>query len=79
MANVKKPAKAVKEKKYIVIYDDNGGKFIEEWVIGSKQDIIDDFNKDPDLYLNAKDVLTIYELGPSIPFKFVTPQIVLDL
>jgi hypothetical protein len=62
-----------------VLYDDNGGKFIEEWVVGSKQDIIDHFNEDPELYINAEKFLTIYELGPSIPFKFVTPQIVLDL
>jgi hypothetical protein len=78
MANVKKPAKAVQGKKYIVMYDDNDG-FVENWAVGSKQDIIDEFNKDPNLYLNAKDELTIYELGPSVPFKFVTPQIVLDL
>ena len=78
MANVKKPAKAVEEKRYIVIYDDGEG-FVEQWVIGSKQDITNDFNKDPDLYLKSKEDLTIYELGPSVPFKLVTPQIVLNL
>ena len=72
MANIRKSAKVGKEKKYIVLYQDT-----ETWVVGSKQDIIDDFNKDPELYVGEAKDLAIYELGEPIPFSFVTPQIVL--
>lgn len=72
MANIRKSAKVGKEKKYIVLYQDT-----ETWVVGSKQDIIDDFDKDPELYVREAKEIAIYELGESIPFKFVTPQIVL--
>ena len=75
MANVKKPAKAVEEKKYIVIYDDNKG-FVEQWAMGSSKEIIIHFNEDPELYIDAEEFLTIYELGSAVQFKFVTPQIV---
>ena len=60
------------EKKYIVLYQDD-----ETWVVGSKQDIIDDFDKDPELYVREAKDIAIYELGEPIPFKFVTPQILL--
>jgi len=73
MANIRKSAKIAKDsKKYIVLYQDT-----ETWVVGSKQDIIDDFNKDPELYVREAKDLAIYELGEPIPFSFVTPQIVL--
>ena len=75
MANVKKSVNKLTVKKYIVIYDDNKG-FVEQWAMGSSKEIIDHFNEDPELYINAGEFLTIYELGPAIPFKFVTPQIV---
>jgi len=75
MANVKKPAKAVEEKKYIVIYDDNKG-FVEQWAMGSSKEIIHHFNENPELYIDAEEFLTIYELGSAVSFKFVTPQIV---
>lgn len=64
------PPKKVKEKKYIALYDNT-----EVWVIGTQQDIIDDFNQEPDAYLSADGMLEIYELGEPIKFGFVTPKI----
>jgi len=63
-------AKPAKQKQYIVIYENT-----EAWVVGTKQDIIDDFNENPDTYLDADGKLEIYELGEPIKFSFVTPQI----
>jgi hypothetical protein len=78
MANVKKSVNKSTVKKYIVMYDDNKG-FVEQWAMGSSKEIIDHFNEDPELYINAEEFLTIYELGSAVQFKFVTPQIVFDL
>lgn len=66
------PPKKVKdkEKKYIALYENT-----DVWIIGTKQDIIDDFNKEPDAYLSADGMLEIYELGEPIKFGFVTPKI----
>ena len=66
------PPKKVKakEKQYILMYDNT-----EAWVVGTKKDIIDDFNENPDVYLDAKHKIKIYELGEPIPFSFITPQI----
>jgi hypothetical protein len=64
------PPKKTKEKKYIVLYEKT-----EAWIIGTKQDIIDDFNQEPDAYLGNDDNLEIYELGEPIKFGFVTPKI----
>ena len=64
--------KKTEEKKYIVLYED-----AEVWVVGTKKDIINDFNKDPELYVKEAKNIKIYELGSTIPFKFVTPQIVI--
>jgi cytidine deaminase len=60
------------EKKYVVLYED-----AEVWVVGTKKDIITDFNKDPELYVKEAKNIKIYELGELLPFKFITPQIVL--
>jgi hypothetical protein len=59
-----------KEKKYVVMYEDT-----EAWVVGTKQDIIDDFNENPDAYLKADGKIEIYELGEPIQFGFVSPSI----
>jgi hypothetical protein len=63
-------AKPAKQKQYVVMYENT-----EAWVVGTKQDIIDDFNENPDTYLDADGKLEIYELGEPIKFSFVTPQI----
>lgn len=60
------------EKKYIVVYEDT-----EAWIIGNKQDIINDFDESPETYIDQADKIKIYELGEPISFSFVTPQIVL--
>jgi hypothetical protein len=59
-----------KQKQYVVMYENT-----EAWVVGTKKDIINDFNENPDTYLDAKDKIKIYELGEPIKFSFVTPQI----
>ncbi len=66
------PPKKVKakEKQYVLMYENT-----EAWVVGTKKDIINDFNENPDIYLDAKDKIKIYELGEPIPFSFITPQI----
>ena len=72
MTTKKTKTSEAKEKKYIVIYQD-----AEAWVIGSKQDIIDDFDKDPELYVREAKEIEIYELGTPISFSFITAQIIL--
>ena len=69
MATRKTKAPVAKEKQYIVLCEG------ELWVRGTKQDIINDFNEDPDLYMREEHTLKIYELPEPIPFSFVTPQI----
>jgi hypothetical protein len=64
------PPKKAKEKQYVLMYENT-----EAWVVGTKKDIINDFNESPDVYLDAKDKIKIYELGEPIPFSFITPQI----
>jgi hypothetical protein len=66
------PPKKVKnkEKQYVVMYEG-----VEAWVVGTKQDIINDFNENPDVYLNADGKIEIYELGEPIQFGFVSPSI----
>jgi hypothetical protein len=54
------------------VYEDT-----EAWVIGNKQDIINDFDESPETYIDQADKIKIYELGDPIPFSFITPQIVL--
>jgi hypothetical protein len=71
MANIRKSAKAGEEKKYIVLCKN------ETWVVGTKQDIIDDFNEDPEIYANNYDDINVYELSKPIPFSVTTPKIVL--
>ena len=65
-----KELSTAKQKQYVVMYEDT-----EAWVVGTKKDIINDFNENPDTYLDAKDKIKIYELGEPIKFSFVTPQI----
>lgn len=72
MAKSKTTAPKAKEKKYIVVFQD-----AELWVIGTRSDIIKDFNEDPEIYIDGAEHIKIYELGEPIPFTFVTPQIVL--
>ncbi len=64
------PPKKAKEKQYVLMYENS-----EAWVVGTKKDIVNDFNENPDIYLDAKDKIKIYELGEPIPFSFITPQI----
>jgi len=69
-AHLVKELSKAKQKQYVVMYENT-----EAWVVGTKQDIINDFNENPDTYLDAKDKIKIYELGEPIKFSFVTPQI----
>jgi len=45
------------------------------WVVGTKQDIINDFNVDPDAYMNENNDVKIYELGQEVPFTLVEPKL----
>jgi hypothetical protein len=65
-----KSKKKEEEKQYVVMYE-----VTEVWLVGTKQDIINDFNEDPDAYLRADGKIEIYELGEPIQFGFVTPSI----
>ncbi len=48
----------------------------ELWVMGTRQDVINDFNENPDTYMeNYKDI-DIYEVPRPISFGFVKPEIV---
>lgn len=58
-----------KEKEYVVICNK------ESWLVGTRQDIIDDFNEDPDAYIENSKNIVIYELAAPVKFSFVTPQI----
>jgi hypothetical protein len=62
-------SESVKEKQYIVIRDH------ELWLIGSKQDIIDDFNNDTNAYIKHASDIKIYELNDPISFELVTAAI----
>ena len=64
--------KKEEEKIYVVIFR---GK--ELWVMGTKQDIINDFDEDPDTYISNYKDIDIYELPRPISFGFVKPEIVL--
>ena len=59
----------VNQKQYIVLCDG------ELWIEGTKQDVINDFNEDPETYIQYANKIKIYELGEPIPFSFITPQI----
>lgn len=58
------------EKKYIVLCND-----AELWVVGTKEDVLLDFTEDKQIYIDNADNIKIYELGESIPFTFVQPQL----
>jgi len=58
-----------KEKQYVVLCND------DLWVVGTKQDIINDFNVDPDAYMNENNDVKIYELGQEVPFTLVEPKL----
>jgi len=58
-----------KEKQYIVICDN------ELWVTGTRRDVMIDFIKDSEAYVNYANDIKIYELGEPIPFSLITPQI----
>ena len=60
---------AIKQKEYIVLCDG------ELWVRGTKQDVMDDFNEDPDLYMRENNNVKIYELGNEVPFTFNEPKL----
>jgi hypothetical protein len=65
-----KPKKE-EEKIYMVVF-----KAEELWVMGTRQDVINDFNENPDTYMeNYKDI-DIYEVPRPISFGFVKPEIV---
>jgi hypothetical protein len=63
------PVVVAKEKQYVVLCND------DLWVVGTKQDIINDFNVDPDAYMNENNDVKIYELGQEVPFTLVEPKL----
>ena len=69
MAIRKTKAPVAKEKQYIVLCEG------ELWVVGTKQDVIDDFNVDPDAYMKERNDVKIYELGEEVPFTFAEPKL----
>jgi hypothetical protein len=69
MAIKKTKAPVVKEKQYVVLCDG------ELWVVGTRQDVIDDFNVDPDAYMKDSNDVKIYELGEEVPFTFAEPKL----
>lgn len=62
-------SEVVNQKQYIVL------RYDELWVKGTKQDVIDDFNEDPDAYITDIAGIKVYELSEPIPVSFITPQI----
>ena len=69
MAIKKTKAPVIKEKQYVVLCDG------ELWVVGTRQDVIDDFNVDPDAYMKEHNNVKIYELGEEVPFTFAEPKL----
>jgi hypothetical protein len=68
-AHLVKELSTAKEKQYVVLCND------DLWVVGTKQDIINDFNVDPDAYMNENNDVKIYELGQEVPFTLVEPKL----
>jgi hypothetical protein len=64
-------SKKEKEKIYMVIF-----KGEELWVMGTKQDVINDFDENSDTYMSNYKDIDIYEVPKPISFGFVTPSIV---
>jgi hypothetical protein len=64
-------SKKQEEKIYMVIFK---GKSL--WAFGTRQDIIDDFEECPSVYLDNYKDIDIYEVPRPISFGFVTPSIV---
>jgi hypothetical protein len=48
----------------------------ELWVMGTKQDVINDFDENSDTYMSNYKDIDIYEVPKPISFGFVTPSIV---
>ena len=74
MKPTKRPTKkasevAVKEKQYVVLCEG------DLWVVGTKQAIMEDFEQDPDAYMQEKNNVKIYELGQEVPFTYVEPTL----
>ena len=69
MAIKKTKAPVVKEKQYVVLCDG------DLWVVGTRQDVISDFNVDPDAYMKEHNNVKIYELGEEVPFTFAEPKL----
>lgn len=60
---------AVKEKQYVVLCDG------DLWVVGTKQDIMNDFEQDTNSYMEEENNVKIYELGQEVPFTYVEPTL----
>jgi len=45
------------------------------WVVGTRQDVMNDFNEDPDAYMKEHNDVKIYELGNEVPFTFNEPKL----
>jgi hypothetical protein len=60
---------AVKEKQYVVLCEG------DLWVVGTRQDVMDDFNEDPNAYMEEHNDVKIYELGEEVPFTFNKPNL----
>ena len=58
-----------KDKKYVVLCDG------DLWVVGTKKDIMEDFEQDPTAYMEEKNDVKIYELGKEVPFTYVEPTL----
>ena len=65
----KKVVQPAKEKQYVVLCDG------DLWVVGTRQDVMDDFNEDPDAYMKEHNDVKIYELGEEVPFTFSEPNL----
>ena len=63
------PVVIAKEKQYVVLCND------DLWVVGTRQDVMDDFNEDPDAYMKEHNDVKIYELGNEVPFTFNEPKL----
>jgi len=64
-------SKKQEEKIYMVIF-----KGQDLWAFGTRQDIIDDFEESPSVYLDNYKDIDIYEVPRPISFGFVKPEIV---
>jgi hypothetical protein len=68
-AHLVKELSTAKQKQYVVLCEG------DLWVVGTRQDIMNDFNGDPDAYMSENNDVKIYELGEQVPFTFVEPKL----